>query len=66
MIFQTYENALMRGDKNVQFVEGSTVYSQVEQLGVAADSCTVDGVHPNDLGFACMANSFGKAISRMI
>lgn len=66
VISQTFENALKRGDQNVQFVDGSTVYSQVEQLGLAADSCTVDGTHPNDLGFACMANTFGKAISRMI
>lgn len=66
VILQTYENALKRGDKNVEFIDGSTVYSQAEQLGLAADCCTVDGVHPNDLGFACMANSFGKVISRMI
>lgn len=66
VIFRTYENALKRGDKKVQFVDGSTVYSQVEPLGIAADSCTVDGVHPNDLGFACMANAFGKAISLML
>ena len=66
VIYRTYENALKRGDKNVKFIDGSTVYSQAEQLGVAADSCTVDGVHPNDLGFACMAKTFGKAISQMI
>lgn len=62
IIIQTYINAQKRGDKNVRFLDGSAVFEHAKKLGVAADSCTVDGVHPNDLGFACMAYVFEKEI----
>lgn len=47
----TYENALARGDKNVTFIDGESLF------GYEADryECTVDGVHPNDLGFERMS-----------
>ena len=57
VILGTYEKALVSGDKHVRFVDGSAVFSVFGD-----DSCTVDGVHPNDLGFMCMAKAFGDAI----
>lgn len=66
IIFQTYLNARNRGDEHVKFIDGSRIYYQAEQLGMSADSCTVDGIHPNDLGFACMAEIFGEAIKEML
>lgn len=66
VIFRTYLNARNRGDKHVEFIDGSRIYYQAEQLGISADSCTVDGIHPNDLGFACMAEAFGQAIEEML
>ena len=36
---------------NVRFVDGMEIY------GDDADNCTVDGVHPNDLGFRHMAEA---------
>ena len=62
VIMKTYENALKRGDKQICFIDGSTIFDECAKLGAAADSCTVDGVHPNDLGFACMAHVFGSRI----
>ncbi len=46
VIMQTYQNALSGGDRKVWFVDGASIFS-----GDCADSCTVDGTHPNDLGF---------------
>lgn len=46
IIRQTYENAVKRGDKNVYFIDGETLFK-----GDLFDCCTVDGCHPNDLGF---------------
>ncbi len=66
IIERTYENALRRGDKKVRFIDGSTVFSTLERQGLSADSCTVDGCHPNDLGFWCMAQVFGHEISDML
>jgi len=66
IIRQTYENAVRRGDKNVRYIDGSSVFSVLEPQGLAPDSCTVDGCHPNDLGFFCMAKVFGRAIGEML
>ena len=66
VIQQTYENALKRADKQVLFVDGIPVYGRAQSLGVSADSCTVDGIHPTDLGFACMAEVFGEAIVKIL
>jgi len=66
IIFRTYENAVKRGDKYVKFVDGGTIFNEICTLGISADSCTVDGVHPNDLGFACMAKVFGDAMREII
>ena len=49
VVMVTYENALARGER-VYFVDGEHIS---DVLG--GDSVTVDGCHPNDLGFACVA-----------
>ena len=65
-VYETYENALKRGDRNVMFIDGGTVFTEALNLTAPADSCTVDGCHPNDLGFACMAKVYGDAIKNML
>ncbi len=47
----TYQNAKDDGDKKVWFVDGQTLYGSQDR-----DACTVDGCHPNDLGFYRIAN----------
>ena len=66
VVYETYGNAVKRGDRNVIFIDGATVFSKALTLSAPADSCTVDGCHPNDLGFACMAKVFGDAIEKML
>lgn len=63
---RTYENALKRGDKLVYLVDGRTIFPCASALGINADSCTVDGMHPNDLGFACMAKVIGEKVKQAI
>lgn len=46
----TYENALNAGDKNVWFIDGETFFGATDR-----ELCTIDRIHPNDLGFAKMA-----------
>ena len=50
IIMESYIKALARGDKNVYFIDGDSLFA-----GYEFDSCTVDGCHPNDLGFYRMA-----------
>ncbi|MBE7025866.1 MAG: hypothetical protein E7408_07430 [Ruminococcaceae bacterium] len=57
VIFGTYARALDAGDKNVYFVDGEQLYD-----GDAFEACTVDGLHPNDLGFYRMAKRVGATL----
>ncbi len=49
VIKATYENAVNAGDKNVYIIPGN------ELMEIAGNDGTVDGTHPNDLGFFSMA-----------
>ena len=60
VIKTTYKNALDSGDKNVYFVNGSEFFE-----GYGNDA-TVDGCHPNDLGFMCMAKKLYEVISQIL
>lgn len=50
VIYKTYINAVNSGDKNVRFIDGKSLFGDMDR-----DACTVDGCHPNDLGFYRMA-----------
>lgn len=50
VIFQTYQKAKQAGDNNVYFLDGAELFGNEDW-----DNCTVDGCHPNDLGFYRMA-----------
>lgn len=61
IVRKTYENAVNRGDKNVYFLDGETFYGDVDR-----DLCTVDGIHPNDLGFYRMASAVKPLLASLI
>ena len=46
IIRNTYLHAVENGDRNVYFIDGETLFGRKMH-----DACTVDGTHPNDLGF---------------
>ena len=50
IIRETYERAKSEGDNNVYFLVGRTFYGEHDR-----ENCSVDGCHPNDLGFYYMA-----------
>lgn len=52
VILDTFHEACAKGDRNVYFIDGAGLF-----LGPNADACTVDGTHPNDLGFARIADA---------
>ncbi len=59
VILDTYHKAIAAGDKNVYFIDGMKFY---EKYGMS--DCTVDGCHPNDLGFKAMAGAFIAVIEK--
>ena len=58
-IRKTYENAVNSGDKNVYFIDGSSLMDDFIK-----DNGTVDGCHPTDSGFACMAKRLSAELER--
>ncbi len=61
IIRKTWENARGAGDENVYFIDGGEIYKDVGEV-----YCTVDGVHPNDLGFWAMANTIGQTLAGIL
>lgn len=61
VIRQTYANAVAAGDKHVYFVDGETLFGRTDR-----DMCTVDGTHPNDLGFLRMADALEPLLRSVI
>ncbi len=56
----TFENARAAGDENIYLLTGK------ELLGEAGNEGTVEGVHPNDFGFACMAQAVGDWLQTVL
>jgi len=52
VIKRSWERATAEGDTHVWFVDGVTLFGEEDR-----DACTMDGAHPNDLGFYRMAKS---------
>lgn len=61
VIFDTYRKARTEGDRNVYYIDGASVYR-----GPYWEMCTVDSLHPNDLGFALMADAVGAELKRVL
>lgn len=61
IILKSYKKAVEAGDKNVYFIDGTTLFD-----GEFFGSCTSDGCHPNDLGFYRMADKIGSVIAKVL
>ena len=60
-ILETYERAIAEGDKMVAHVPAYELFGKTER-----DCCTVDGLHPNDLGAARMADALTPAVKKLL
>ena len=60
IIAASYERARAEGDENVYFIDGKVHFATFN-----ADECTVDGCHPNDLGFTRMAEALISVIKQI-
>ncbi len=61
IIKRTYKTAIELGDKNVYFLDGRKLYGKKDR-----ENCTVDGSHPNDLGFYRMAIALNKILKPLL
>lgn len=60
IIRRTFDTAVMRGDKNVFLIDGMRLFGEEDK-----ENCTVDGVHPNDLGFYRMAQGIYRVLKEI-
>ena len=61
IIRQTWQNAINNGDRNVYFIDGETLF-----MDDLRDCCTVDGTHPNDLGFYRMYSTILPVLKKAL
>lgn len=61
VIYQTFLTAFEGGDNNVYFIDGFSLFT-----GPRRYDCTVDGVHPTDLGFSKMAEIIGDKVRQCL
>lgn len=59
-ILKTYRKALDSGDENIYFLDGSKLFGKKDR-----ENCTVDGCHPNDLGYYRMAGAIYKKLKEI-
>lgn len=60
VVRKTYTDAIAAGDKNVYLIDGPTL------MQYAGNDGTVDGIHPNDLGFHSMARVLIQQLRALI
>lgn len=61
VVIDTFNKAKKMGDNKVYFIDGKTILGKKD-----ADCCTVDGTHPNDLGFYRMAKKIYSVIKKIL
>ena len=61
IIYQTYKRAKKQGDKRIWFIDGETLFGKNER-----SACSVDGAHPNDLGFYRMAQTIAPVLKKAL
>lgn len=61
IIKDTYNNAILAGDTKVSFIDGKILFGKKDR-----DACTVDGCHPNDVGFMRMAEHIYPVLSKAL
>lgn len=61
VVFDTFRKAQEEGDRLVCYIDGESLFA-----GLPRCDCTVDGTHPNDLGFYGMAKVIGDAVARYL
>lgn len=60
VVRRTYENAKAAGDENVYLLTGP------ELMAIASNDGTIDGCHPNDLGFYSMARAVCAVLEKVL
>jgi lysophospholipase L1-like esterase len=61
VVIDTFRAARAEGDERVWYIDGESFFSGPDET-----ECTVDGVHPNDIGMLKMADSVHQTMLRIL
>lgn len=61
VMMQTYQNAIDAGDKNVYYIKGTDLLPEA-----IAESALIENCHPNDCGFAAMAQVMSNKLKEIL
>ena len=61
VVIDTYRYAREAGDRHVYYVDGQGIFR-----GPDEELCTVEGTHPNDMGFMKMAETIERVLRRSL
>lgn len=61
IIKNTFDRARESGDNNIYFINGMEIFKKYD-----SNMMTVDGCHPTDFGFYCMAESFEEILKNVL
>lgn len=61
VIVDTFRYARENGDRNVWYIDGESFF-----LGKTENDCTIDTVHPNDLGYSLMADGIACTLRSIL
>ena len=60
VLMKSYLKARAGGDERVYFIDGETLFGEDDR-----EICTVEGIHPNDLGFYRMAEAIRRIFEKI-
>lgn len=60
VVRQSWKKARAQGDNNVYFIDGETVFRETDR-----EICTVEGIHPNELGFYRIAKEIHEIYKKI-
>ena len=66
VIFNTYQEAVAQGDKNVYFIGGRKVFDECSDTASNLIGYSIEGNHLNDLGFCYLAKNLGDKIEEIL
>ena len=58
IIYTSYQTLCNNGDQNVYFVDGGKAFHSLNK-----NMMTIDGIHPNDFGFYCIAREIERVMA---
>lgn len=61
IVRRTYEHAVAEGDRHVYFIDGEACYGSEDR-----ELCTLDTLHPNDLGFYRIAGTVRPVVESIL